>query len=267
MDNRSIGVFDSGVGGLTAVKELARILPHESIVYFGDTARVPYGSHSKETIIEFAKQDLSFLLKHNVKAILIACGTVSSTSIDTLRGMSDIPIIGVIDAAAQVACCKAKQSVLVLATSATISSHAYQNRIHQLNPTVQVEEKACPLFVPLIENGFTDSHELITRLVVSEYVSEYKNRGIEAVILGCTHYPLIRKYIQEALPDAVMIEAGKEAARQMKTLLEQQDLLCSVTQDGKREYYVSEITESFVSTCELFLGGKIQGEINIHRFD
>ena len=179
MDNRAIGVFDSGLGGLTVVKELIKKLPNEDIIYFGDTARVPYGSHDRETIIEFAKQDLNFLLSHAVKAVLVACGTASSTALEELKKSTDIPVLGVIEAAAQSAARATKnKKIAVLATSATIKSHAYSKAIAAEHPDISVIEKACPLFVPLVENGYINRDNVVTGLVVEDYLKDISDFGL-----------------------------------------------------------------------------------------
>lgn len=261
---KSIGVFDSGIGGLTAMKELLRTLPNEDIIYFGDTARVPYGSHSPETIRKFARQDLGFLLSQSVKAVLIACGTVSSTAIDALREMTDIPIVGVIDAAALRAVKESKNGkIAVLATQATIRSHAYRNAIKQQNTDCLVIEKACPLFVPLIENGYSDRKNPVTRMVVEDYLKEVIPFEADTVILGCTHYPLIKDIINDYLPNANVVEAGKEAAVRLGTVLDNMSLKNKPTHKGIRRYVVSEKTYSFKDTCEFFLGEQIDEAIEV----
>lgn len=264
IDKKSIGVFDSGIGGLTAMKELMKIMPNEDVIYFGDTARVPYGSHTPETIRKFAKQDLNFLLSQNVKAVLIACGTVSSTAIEILRNETDIPIIGVINAAASKAVTVSKNKrVAVLATQATISSHAYRDAIQKQDEEFAVFEKACPLFVPLIENGYIERKNLVTRTVAEDYLKEIRLSEVDTVILGCTHYPLIKDIISDFLPDAYIVEAGKEAAIHLETVLEKKLLTNEVTHKGSRRYVVSEITDSFRNTCETFLGEHIEETIEI----
>lgn len=266
MDNRPIGVFDSGVGGLTAMKELIKLLPNEDFIYFGDTARVPYGSHSKETIVEFAKQDTNFLLEKDVKAILIACGTVSSTSMEELQKMTSVPIVGVISAAAQRAVNIGK-NILVLATPATIQSNAYMVAIKKLDSIAMVHEKACPLFVPLIENGYTGKNNLVMNSIVEDYTKQFYNQQIDAVILGCTHYPLISEVVQRKFPDATMVEAGKEAAYELKYILERRNLTADSKKVGQRKYFVSEITNSFKSVCKMFLDEDINDKIQLHRMD
>lgn len=266
MDNRPIGVFDSGIGGLTAVKEIKRILPNEDIVYFGDTARVPYGSHSAGVIQEFAKQDLAFLLSKNVKAVLVACGTVSSTALSVLRMMTNIPIIGVISEASRKAAENSK-NVVVLATNATITSHAYKNEICTINKKINVQEKACPLFVPLIENGYASVNNPVTEMVVRDYVQEFADQKIDSVILGCTHYPLLKEAIRKVLPDAAIIEAGKEAICELAVALERLELRADTCRIGKRKYYVSDMTDAFMSTCELLLEEDIKEEIFVQKFE
>lgn len=263
---KSIGVFDSGVGGLTAVRELNRLLPSENIIYFGDTARVPYGSHSPETIIRFAKQDLRFLLQNNVKAVLIACGTVSSTAINVLRTMTDIPIVGVIEAASKKAVEVSKHGkIAVLATQATVSSHAYKKKIEILDKEAEVIEKACPLFVPLIENGYIEETNQITNLIVDEYLKEVLSYGPDTIILGCTHYPIIKSIIHNHTPNAVIVEAGKEAAIELSSILGKHG--SNNISIGIRRYIVSEKTENFSRICEMFLGEQITEDIEVIEMD
>ena len=268
MDNRAIGVFDSGVGGLTAVKELLCALPNENIIYFGDTARVPYGSHDKDTIINFSKQDLSFLISKNVKTILVACGTASSTALPVLQSMTKIPVLGVVKAAALDASSVTKRKrILVLATAATVRSHSYAAELHAADPTVTVREIACPLFVPLIENGYINKGNKVTQMVVAEYLSGVKEFGADTVILGCTHYPLIKHFITRELGDVNIIEAGKSAVNSLKDIIN----TTNKRNDGKnipyQKYYVSESIASFSSIARLFLGTDFKNDVNIINID
>ena len=268
IQNRPIGVFDSGIGGLTAMKELIKLLPNEDIIYFGDTARVPYGSHSRETIIRYAKQDLSFLLNKNVKAVLVACGTVSANAMDALRAMTDISIIGVINAAAAKAVQKTKKKkTAILATSASINSKAYSTAIHRYDPSVQTIEKACPLFVPLIENGYADCDNPITQMVVKDYLRDIVLSGADTLILGCTHYPLLKEAILREMPEAEIVEAGKEAAVELAQLLKKNHMTANADRAGHRYYAVSEKTDSFLTNCKMFLGETIENDVEIVRFD
>lgn len=255
MKNKAIGVFDSGLGGLTAVKELIKCLPNENIVYFGDTGRVPYGTRSKETIIKYAAQDARFLLEHNVKMIIAACGTVSSVASDLGESLP-VMFSGVLTPTAK-ACAEATKTgtVAVLGTSATINSHSYKNLLESINPDIKVYEQSCPLFVPLVENGFTDKSDIIVKSVVDRYVSQFKNSDVDTVILGCTHYPLLKAAIGEALGDKVkLIDSGKETALYTKKLLEENDLLCERVEEGTREFFVSDTPHNFESIAGLFLG-------------
>lgn len=268
MDNRAIGVFDSGLGGLTVVKELIKKLPNEDIIYFGDTARVPYGSHDRETIIEFAKQDLKFLISHNVKAVLVACGTASSTALEELKKVTDVPVLGVIEAAAQSASRATKNGrIAVLATSATIKSHAYKRAISAENPDISVIEKACPLFVPLVENGYIDRENVVTGLVVDSYLKEIAEFGFDTVILGCTHYPIIKELIGDRLPGVNIVESGKESINELAELLEKNSMKKSNTAIGARTFYASENVDDFTKIGEMFLGSKINGKIQKINID
>ena len=255
MKNKAIGVFDSGLGGLTAVKELIKCLPNEDIVYFGDTGRVPYGTRSNETIIKYAAQDAAFLLTHNVKAIIAACGTVSSVAA-SLGESLPVKFTGVLEPTAE-ACAKATKSdhVAVLGTSATINSHSYKKLLEKINPDIKVYEQSCPLFVPLVENGFTDKNDPIVRSVVEHYVSRFKDTEVDTVILGCTHYPLLKAAIGECVGDKVkLIDSGFETALYTKKLLEENHLLSDKDTEGTRQFFVSDTPHNFESVAGLFLG-------------
>ena len=255
MKNRAIGVFDSGLGGLTAVKELIKCLPNENIVYFGDTGRVPYGTRSKETIIKYAAQDAKFLLTHNVKMIIAACGTVSSVAADLGESLP-VMFSGVLEPTALSAAKATKtKSVAVLGTSATINSHSYKKLLENTDPEIKVYEQDCPLFVPLVENGFTDKDDIIVKSVVERYVSQFKGTEVDTVILGCTHYPLLKNAIQQFLGDNVkLIDSGYETALYTAKLLKEKDLLSESSEQGTREFFVSDTPHNFESIAGLFLG-------------
>lgn len=255
MKNKAIGVFDSGLGGLTAVKELIKCLPNEDIVYFGDTGRVPYGTRSKETIIKYAAQDAKFLLNRNVKMIIAACGTVSSVASDLGESLP-VMFSGVLEPTAKAAAkATGSGSVAVLGTSATINSHSYKHHLEKINPDIKVFEQDCPLFVPLVENGFTDKDDVIVKSVVERYVSQFKNTEVDTVILGCTHYPLLKAAIGELLGESVtLIDSGFETALHTKKLLEENGLLCEKSTEGKREFFVSDTPHNFETIAGLFLG-------------
>ena len=222
---RPVGVFDSGVGGLTVVREIMRQIPNEKIVYFGDTARVPYGSKSRETVTRFSEQIVRFLQTQQVKAIVVACNTVSAYALDALEKEIDIPMIGVVKPGAKVAAEVTRNGrVGVIGTEGTIGSGIYSSYIHQINPQVQVTGKACPLFVPLVEEGLWE--DPVTDEIASRYLTELIDIGIDTLILGCTHYPLIRKTVGRIMGDGVtLVNPAYETAVELKELLARHDLL------------------------------------------
>ena len=200
MDTRPIGVFDSGLGGLTAVRELRQLLPSENIIYFGDTARVPYGGRSAEILLKYARQDVRFLRSHDIKAILVACGTVSTTALPQLRQESDIPILGVVEPACRRAAAVTRnRRVGLIATAASVRSGAYQRSLRQLDPDIAVTAKACPLFVPLVENGRFRRGDVVIETVAREYLEPLRREGLDTLILGCTHYPLLTDIIGDIM--------------------------------------------------------------------
>ena len=263
MDHRPIGVFDSGLGGLTCVRELRRLMPRENIVYFGDTGRVPYGSRSAETIIKYARQDAAFLNTFDPKAIVIACGTVSATALEVLRQENpSIPVLGVVDPTAAAAAQASRSGKIgLLGTEATIRSGAYERSLTALRGDVQVFAKACPLFVPLVENRRCSVYDPVTRLVVQEYLDGMKREGVDTLVLGCTHYPLLRDAIADFMGSEVtLIDAGAACARRVVRLLAEADAL---TPGGKghSRYFVSDTTDGFASAAELFLGEDVTGSV------
>lgn len=254
--SEAIGVFDSGLGGLSAVKEFLHILPNEKIIYFGDTGRVPYGNRSNSTISKYAFQDTRFLLEHNVKLVVAACGTVSSVAGDALRAKLDIPYTGVVNPTAFAAAEKTKNKKIgVIGTAATIGSHSYKNRLQKLNPEFEVFELACPLFVPLVENGFIGQDDQITRLVVKRYLSELKEQSIDTLILGCTHYPLLSGAIQDYMGSGVaLVDSGYETALYSAKILKENNLLNDNKATQNPEFFVSDTPDDFQNIAGLFLG-------------
>jgi glutamate racemase len=253
-----IGVFDSGIGGLTVVKQIKSFLPNENIVYFGDTARVPYGSKSNATVIEYALQDAQFLLKKNVKLIVVACNTVSSVALQVLRDKINLPIIGMITPGAKMALKEtANNKIGVIGTYATVNNKAYSKEIKKFDKKSKVFEKACPLFVPFAEEGWLNTEA--TKLVAKEYLKELKEKEIESLILGCTHYPLLHDVIQEAIGDKVkLIDSGIAASFEVREHLQARNLLNDSAAKGEDLYFVSDLPEKFRTVAELFLGKKIQ---------
>ncbi|MGN0518432.1 MAG: glutamate racemase [Acutalibacteraceae bacterium] len=262
MSTAPIGVFDSGLGGLTAVKELIRVLPNENIIYFGDTGRVPYGNRSKSTIKKYALQDAAFLLSRKVKAIIAACGTVSSVASD-LNKMLNVPYTGVLLPTA-LAAVKATRNLRigVIGTTATIKSRSYELEIKKINPDIQLFVQDCPLFVPLVENGFIERDNQITKLVVEKYLKELKYSEIDTLILGCTHYPILTDIISDYMGNNItLINPGRETALYAADMLNDTDMLSKETTQGSRLFYVSDNTESFSAVASIFLGEKIENNV------
>lgn len=262
MDNRPIGVFDSGLGGLTAVKEFIKIMPNESIIYFGDTGRVPYGTRSRETILKYAGQDIAFLKSNNVKMIVAACGTVSSVA-DSLSLEQDIEFTGVLKptAAAAAAATKNKR-VGIIGTTATIRSGSYRRELAAIDPAIKVFEQSCPLFVPLVENGFIDDNNQITRLTAERYLAPVREAGIDTLIMGCTHYPIIKNIISSSVGQNIkLIDSGKETAMYCRGLLKERGLMNDMKKDGNCSFFVSDSVEGFSEIAEVFLGKNVNGQV------
>ena len=240
-----IGVFDSGVGGLTVAREISRQLPYENIVYFGDTARVPYGSKSQNTIIRFSEQIIRFLRTKQVKAIVIACNTASALALDAVKDEFDLPIIGVVIPGARAAVeATTNGKVGVVGTEATVQSGMYTKVIQGMNPKIEVIEKACPLFVPLVEEGFKE--HIVTKQIIEYYLESMRNTDIDAMILGCTHYPLLRSKIREYMGDRIQIvNPAYETAMDLKKVLEERGISRGVNEFNKYEFYVSDAAEKF----------------------
>lgn len=246
--NAPIGVFDSGVGGLTVAREIMRQIPNERIVYFGDTSRVPYGSKSKDNIIKFSRQIIRFLQTENVKAIVIACNTASALALDEMQQEFDLPILGVVKPGAKVAVeTTANKRIGLIGTEANIRSGVYTRYIKSLDDEAKVFEKACPLFVPLVEEGWL--HDDITLQVASRYLEELKEKDIDTLIMGCTHYPLIRSTIRKVMGDKVnLVNPAYETAIELKNLLERDNLAnkCDVDSPSSMyRFYVSDAEEKF----------------------
>lgn len=262
MNNAPIGVFDSGLGGLTAVRELRRILPYENIIYFGDTGRVPYGSRSKDTIRKYAFQDAKFLLKHNVKMVIAACGTVSSVATN-LKHDLPVPYTGVVSPTCYSAVRATKNKKIgVIGTSATINSNSYKNTIQSFDPSVKVFGQDCPLFVPLVENGFIDADDEIVNLVVKKYLAPLMEENVDTIILGCTHYPIIKDAISKVVGEKInLIDSGKETAIFAKKILEEKNLLNPCDKKGECEFFVSDTPDGFENIAGIFLGENIHHQV------
>ena len=254
-DPRPVGIFDSGLGGLTAARELFRTLPAEPVVYFGDTARLPYGSKSRETVTRFSLEIASFLVRQDIKCLLVACNTASSYALDHLSQRLSVPVVGVIDPAVRVAVTSsAGARIGVIGTLGTVGSGAYVRAVERLAPGATVVSRACPLFVPLIEEGWIDHP--VTRLVAEEYLRDLKNGGLDSLILGCTHYPLIAPLIDELMGHVRLIDSGAEAARAVATLLAERGQLAPGSAPAHR-FYLSDEPRNFARIARAFLGREL----------
>ena len=263
MDTRPIGVFASGLGGLTAVRELARLMPEEDLIYFGDTGRVPYGGRSRDTITTYARQDVRFLRSFDPKAIVIACGTVSTTALDVLRRENDIPVFGVVGPAVRAAARQAKSGpVGLIGTRATIRSGAYERALAKLRPELQVRAEACPLFVPLVENGRFRPGDPVIETVAAEYLTPMKEAGVDTLILGCTHYPLLREVIGAYMGSQVaLVDVGAQCAHWVAQRLDREGLRTDRAEAGSHRYFVSDSTEDFADLASIFLGEDVSGHV------
>lgn len=263
MDNRPIGFFDSGVGGLTCIPYVMRNLPNERIIFFGDTARTPYGSKNIDTIKEFTMQIASFLKRKDVKMIVTACNTVSATCLPMLREhFPDIPIIGVISPTSKVVAksCTREDNVGVIATKVTVASGEYEKKINKNNPDLNVFSKACPAFVPLIEEGIIDNK--IMDLTIKYYLDDFiKENNINVIVLGCTHYPLLKDRIKSLYPDLEIISSSKEVAVEVEIELKKRGMLAA-ERSGENVFYASDITDNFVPMIQRIFG-KSEDELNI----
>ena len=268
-NNRPIGIFDSGVGGLSVLKEFLKLLPFENIIYFGDVGRTPYGGRSKEIITQFTRQDIAFLQEQHVKFIICACNTASSTAIPEIQAEYETKIVGVIEAGAQAATVKTKNGKIgIIGTTATINSNAYASYIHSLNPKLKVFSLACPLFVPLVEEGYQDKEA--TYMIARDYLHTMKDVGIDTLVLGCTHYPLLKEVIGDIMGKKVtLIDSGLETAKESFRMITSMDLLNPAVSvkpvpDGDLKYFVSDVPEKFTSVASRFMGREIK---NITRVD
>ena len=257
-DRRPIGIFDSGLGGLSAVKEIRALLPGEELVYFGDTGRVPSGSRSRETIRRYAEQDMRFLLSEAAcKAVVVACGTVSANALDLLRDRYHVPVIGVIEPAVNAAVRATKNGKIgVIATPSSIASGAYETALRNRDNALSVTSCACALFVPLVENGFLDPDDPIPLLTAERYLAPVRDAGVDTLILGCTHYPLLKPVIKKVLPGVTLIDTGMEAARALARLLEKEHLSADTDtpHPGSARYFVSDEPQDFARAAARFLG-------------
>ena len=263
-----IGVFDSGVGGLTVVKEIMHQIPGETIIYFGDTARLPYGNKSKETIITYTRQIVKFLMARNVKAIVVACNTASAFALETVKAEFDMPMIGVVKPGAKVAAVTSKNGKIgVIGTEGTIQSGIYNDYLNETNPSVKVFGKACPLFVPLVEEGLID--DPVTLEMASRYIGELLEYDIDTLVLGCTHYPLLRKTIRKIVGDKVeLVNPAYETAKSLKEVLFEHGLANDNIIKTNHRFYVSDGAEKFKKFANTILPCDVveTKDVNIQKY-
>ena len=268
MDPRPIGVFDSGLGGLTVVRQLLQRLPGEDIVYFGDTGRIPYGTRSAQTIAGYAAQDCRFLEKQGVKLIIAACGTVSSVAPQVLQGAC-VPAFGVVEPTAQAAAAATRNGRIgILGTSATVRSGAFERQLRSLDPAFVTVAQACPLFVSLVESGWVARDDEVALAVARRYLRPIIEQGADTLILGCTHFPLLADLLQDLLGDGVtLIDSGAAAADRCADLLQQREAACARTAGGQCRFFVSDRPEDFSTVAKRFLGRDISAQVQLIRPD
>ena len=270
MDERPIGVFDSGLGGLTAVREIRSILPFENIIYFGDTSRVPYGGRSREILLKYARQDVHFLRSFDIKALLVACGTVSSNVLPELQRESQLPILGVVEPACRRALAVTRSKrVGLIATAASVRSGAYERTLAAMDGEVTVIARACPLFVPLVENGRYRVGDCVIETVAREYLEPLRATGIDTLILGCTHYPLLTEIIADIMgPGVTLIDSGAAAARVLRQTLSDRGALAQ-RDHGTLTLYASDQPEDFGALAGQFLRRPLESavqHVDIERY-
>jgi glutamate racemase len=260
-----IGIFDSGLGGLTVVREVIRQLPDERIIYFGDTARVPYGPKSPETVRRYSREIAEFLLSQDVKAIVVACNTATAHALPALQSEFDLPVIGVVEPGARAAVAASRRGELgVIGTAGTIGSGAYERAIRQIAPNAHIMARACPLFVPLVEEGWLDTDA--TRLIAREYLAPMKAAHVDTLVLGCTHYPLLKPLLADMLgPDVALIDSAQETAAEAARVLESRGLLAPSGGEGWRRsaapahrFVASDAPDHFLRLGQRFLGSAIE---------
>jgi len=251
---KAIGIFDSGIGGLTVLKELAAALPRENTIYLGDTARVPYGIRSAETVTRYSFENTQFLLSQEIKMLVVACNTASAISLDAVKKEFPLPVIGVLEPGARAAAAATRtRKIGIIGTEATIASGAYEKAIKKLAPDIQVFSKACPLFVPLAEDGWTENDVAV--LVAERYLASFRTNGIDTLVLGCTHYPLLKKVIGKAVGHGItLIDSATETAKEVASVLDKLKWQRPGRGPAVRKYFVTDTPARFENLGKLFLG-------------
>lgn len=264
MDARPIGIFDSGLGGLTVVRELRRVLPRESIVYFGDLAHLPYGTKSSTQIRRFSLENTEFLLRQDIKALVVACNSSASTAFQMLKRRFSIPMVSVVEPAVRASLGATRAGKIgVIATPATIESQVYEKALKRSRPEVQVFTQSCPLFVPLVEEGWLDGG--VAERVIEKYLTPLAEKGIDTLILGCTHYPLLRDEIQDFFgPEVQLVDSASPTVKELVSLLEKNDLLYEGRRPRRFKIYASDRPRNFIQVGERFFGEKLP-EVKVVR--
>ncbi len=266
MANRDspIGVFDSGIGGLTVLHQIIQALPRENTVYLGDTARAPYGTKSVETVLRYSYENSEFLIEKGVKVVVVACNTSTAIALGPLRRRLNLPVIGVIEPGVRRAIRSTKnKKVGVIGTEATIQSGAYTHALKAVDPAIEVYSRACPLFVPLVEEGWTDNE--VVEMTVKAYLQGFRQSGIDALILGCTHYPLLKKAIRKFLgPGVRLVDSAEETAKEVEAVLKENS---HTRKNGKgaHSFFVTDAPERFIKVGRRFLGEKVESAVRIER--
>lgn len=265
-DKRPIGIFDSGVGGLTVFKKIRELLPCEDLIYFGDTARVPYGGKSIAVIKNYSSEIASFLAKLEIKMLVVACNTASAMALSHLKKQLSIPVIGVIEPGVRAAVKAADGNLVgVIGTRGTINSQAYQNRIKRLRSDIEVMAGPCPLLVPIVEENIVDTE--IAKLAIDMYLKEFKRRNVSSLILACTHYPLLKSQISAYLgAKVVLIDSAHETAHEVKDVLKARRINSADGQAGLNRFFVSDSPEAFVKIGEKFLGRPLESNCELHQW-
>lgn len=262
--NRPIGIFDSGFGGLTVMSAINKILPNESIIYFGDTAHVPYGSKSRNTVLKFSKDISSFLVKNNIKMLVIACNTASAFALSTLKKELTVPVTGVIEPGAKAAIEATKNNKIgIIGTEGTISSNAYLKAIKKISPKADIYQQACPLFVPLVEEGWNEGK--VTDEIVKYYLKSLLSKKVDTIVLGCTHYPLLMKTLRKNTGKQItLIDSANATAFEVQKILKNNGLLADNKKKNKFSFYVSDNPKKFQKIGSMFFSKKIKSVKKIY---
>ncbi len=261
IEDGAVGVFDSGIGGLTVLREIIKSLPQEEIIYLGDTARVPYGTKSSVVVRRYAQENARFLMEKSVKFLVIACNTASALALPFLKEEFSIPMIGVIEPGSKSAALATRSKrVGVIGTEGTINSGVYQNTINRLDPSINVFGKPCPLFVPLVEEGWIDNQ--VVRITAQTYLEDLKKSNIDTLILGCTHYPVLKKTIEDTMGDKVtLIDSAQETAKEAAVILRKKGLIKNSNKTRLHQFYVTDVPERFIRVARKFLNDELMEEI------